>query len=141
MENTKRARAAVCHSFGAPLSVDEVLIAPPGRDEVRIRIEACAICHSDVAYADGAWGGDLPAVFGHEACGVVEEVGAGVGSPATGQRVIVGLVRSCGTCAAAATASRRSARAASGSTCRARSRPPEASRSGRAFVVARSQSW
>jgi S-(hydroxymethyl)glutathione dehydrogenase / alcohol dehydrogenase len=99
LENTRKARAAVCRSFGAPLSVEEVLIAPPARDEVRIRIEACAICHSDVAYADGAWGGDLPAVFGHEACGVVEEVGAGVGSPATGQRVIVGLVRYSGACA------------------------------------------
>jgi Zn-dependent alcohol dehydrogenase len=98
MQNTRKARAAVCRSFGAPLTVEEVVIAPPARDEVRIRVEACAICHSDVAYADGAWGGELPAVFGHEACGVVEEVGAGVDSPVTGQRVIVGLVRYCGTC-------------------------------------------
>ena len=40
-----------------------------------MRVSACAICHSDVAYASGAWGGDLPAVYGHEAAGVVEEAG------------------------------------------------------------------
>ena len=92
-------RAAVCHAFGAPLDVQEILLASPGRDELGIRVEACAICHSDVAYADGAWGGDLPAVFGHEVCGVVEEVGAGVDSRITGQRVVVCLVRYCGRCA------------------------------------------
>jgi len=57
-------RAAVCHEFGHPLSVEEVTLDPPGEGEVRVRISACAVCHSDVAYADGAWGGTLPAVFG-----------------------------------------------------------------------------
>jgi Zn-dependent alcohol dehydrogenase len=92
-------RAAVCHRFAAPLAIEQVTLDPPGRGEVRLRITACAICHSDVAYADGAWGGALPAVFGHEACGVVLETGPGVESPAAGEHVVVSLVRSCGACA------------------------------------------
>ena len=70
-------RAAVCREFGHPLSVEEVTLDPPRENEVRVRVSACAVCHSDVAYADGAWGGTLPAVYGHEACGVVARDGAG----------------------------------------------------------------
>ncbi len=91
-------RAAVCHAFSEPLAVEDVALDAPGPDEVRVRVTACAICHSDVAYADGAWGGRLPAVFGHEACGVV--VASGVGAAlAEGDRVVISLVRSCGGCA------------------------------------------
>jgi NADPH:quinone reductase-like Zn-dependent oxidoreductase len=53
-----------------------------------VRVEAVGICHSDVAFAAGAWGGMLPAVYGHEACGVVEEVGPGVDGLAAGDEVI-----------------------------------------------------
>jgi S-(hydroxymethyl)glutathione dehydrogenase / alcohol dehydrogenase len=91
-------RAAVCHAFSDPLAVEEVTLDPPGPDEVRVRVTACAICHSDVAYAAGAWGGDLPAVFGHEACGTVVEAGEGARLE-QGDRVVVSLVRSCGACA------------------------------------------
>ena len=63
-----------------------------------MRVAACAICHSDVAYASGAWGGRLPAVYGHEAAGIVEEVGGEAGGLAPGDHVVVTLVRSCGTC-------------------------------------------
>jgi S-(hydroxymethyl)glutathione dehydrogenase / alcohol dehydrogenase len=90
-------RAAVCHAFSAPLALERVTLDPPGPDEVRVRVTACAICHSDVAYAAGAWGGDLPAVFGHEACGIVTEIGPGAGLT-EGDRVVVSLVRSCGSC-------------------------------------------
>ncbi|WP_235031577.1 zinc-binding dehydrogenase [Geminicoccus flavidas] len=51
---------------------------------------------------DGAWGGSLPAVFGHEAAGIVEEVGPGVGRVRPGDHVVVTLVRHCGTCHACA---------------------------------------
>ena len=79
-------RAAVCRAFGAPLEIEEVTIAPPGPGEVAVQVEACAICHSDIAYAAGAWGGALPAVYGHEAAGRVTATGRGcAGSrPATG---------------------------------------------------------
>ena len=91
-------KAAVCHGFGEPLVVEDIDLAPPGPGEVRVRVAACAICHSDVAYASGAWGGRLPAVYGHEAAGVVEEVGGEAGGLAAGDHVVVTLVRSCGAC-------------------------------------------
>ncbi len=95
-------QAAVCRAFKAPLSVEEVRLAPPGPGEVQVRIAACAICHSDLIYLDGGWGGALPAVFGHEAAGVVAEVGAGVSRFAPGDHVVVTLLRACGHCWACA---------------------------------------
>ena len=91
-------RAAVCRTHGARLVIEQVDVAAPGPDEVRVIIEASAICHSDVSYASGAWGGDTPAIYGHEAAGIVESVGRGVVGVATGDRVIVGLLRTCGAC-------------------------------------------
>lgn len=93
-----RLRAAVCRAFGAPLSIEEVDLADPGPGEIRVRLAACAICHSDLSYIAGAWSGELPAVFGHEAAGVVEAVGPGVAAPAPGAHVVVALIRSCGGC-------------------------------------------
>jgi len=60
-------RAAVCREFGQPLSIEQVEIAGPGPGEVLVKLAACAICHSDIMYMDGAWGGELPAIYGHEA--------------------------------------------------------------------------
>ena len=91
-------KAAVCHAFGEPLVVEELELDPPRPGEVRVRVAACSICHSDVAYASGAWGGRLPAVYGHEAAGVVEEVGGAAGGLRPGDHVVVTLVRSCGSC-------------------------------------------
>ena len=91
-------KAAVCREFGKPLSIEEVELAAPGAGEIRVNVAACAICHSDIHYADGAWGGDLPSVYGHEASGTVEEIGAGVGGFTVGDRVVVTLIRSCGRC-------------------------------------------
>jgi Zn-dependent alcohol dehydrogenase len=91
-------RAAVCRAFGTPLEIEELVLDRPEADEVVVELAACAICHSDIAFAEGAWDGDLPAVYGHEAAGVVREVGEGVAGVQAGDRVVVGLVRSCGTC-------------------------------------------
>ena len=91
-------RAAVCHTFGEPLTIEELTLDPPGNDEVRVEIHACAICASDLHAADGSWGGSLPAVFGHEASGIVSEVGASVTTVAVGDRVVVSLLRSCRDC-------------------------------------------
>jgi S-(hydroxymethyl)glutathione dehydrogenase/alcohol dehydrogenase len=91
-------KAAVCRAFGAPLVIEELRLDPPQTGEVRVRVAACAICHSDIAFAEGAWGGTLPAVYGHEAAGVVQEAGPGVSSLRPGDRVVVSLLRSCGRC-------------------------------------------
>ena len=93
-------KAAICRKFGAPLVIEEVELAPPCAGEIRVKLAACAICHSDIIYAEGGWGGTLPAVYGHEAAGVVEEVGAGVTHVAVGDHAVVTLIRSCGHCRA-----------------------------------------
>ena len=91
-------KAAVCYEYGKPLVIDDLDLAAPGSGEVKVKIAACAICHSDITYIDGGWGGRPPQVFGHEAAGVVEEAGSGVHDVAVGDRVIVTLLRSCGYC-------------------------------------------
>lgn len=91
-------RAAICRSHGAPLSIERIRVALPGPDHVRVDIHVCAICHSDITYIDGGWGGPTPAIYGHEAAGVVESIGKGVTGIVPGDRVIVGLLRSCGEC-------------------------------------------
>ncbi len=74
----------------------------PGPGEVLVKMAACAICHSDIFYIDGAWGGDLPAVYGHEAAGVIEAVGPGVSRLKPGDHVVATLIRNCGFCPACA---------------------------------------
>lgn len=91
-------KAAVCYEFGKPLVIEEVTLDPPKAGEVKVKLAACAICHSDIHYAEGAWGGRLPAIYGHEAAGVVEEAGPGVSLTAPGDHVVVTLIRSCGDC-------------------------------------------
>ncbi len=91
-------KAAVCRTFGAPLVIEDIEIAAPQAGEIKVKLAACAICHSDIFFAEGAWGGELPAVYGHEAAGVVEAVGSGVTTVAEGDHVVVTLIRSCGHC-------------------------------------------
>jgi S-(hydroxymethyl)glutathione dehydrogenase/alcohol dehydrogenase len=91
-------RAAICREFGQPFEITQVELAPPGPGEVRAEVRAVAICHSDVMFANGGWGGKLPSVYGHEAAGVVAEIGEGVTDFAPGDHVVITLVRNCGTC-------------------------------------------
>jgi S-(hydroxymethyl)glutathione dehydrogenase/alcohol dehydrogenase len=91
-------KAAICYAFGKPLVVEEVDIAPPQAGEVKVRLAATAICHSDVHVIRGEWGGDLPVVAGHESAGIVEAVGANVTVVKPGDTVVVSLLRSCGRC-------------------------------------------
>ncbi len=91
-------KAAVCREFGKPLVLEEVELLPPRAGEVQVKLNACAICHSDILYIEGAWGGELPAIYGHEASGVVVTIGPGVTNVQPGDHVLVTLIRSCGTC-------------------------------------------
>lgn len=65
---------------------------------MQVKVIASAICHSDIHFFDNAWGGKLPAVWGHEAAGVVEALGDGVHGFEVGDHVVVTLIKSCGTC-------------------------------------------
>ena len=91
-------KAAICRAFGKPLTIETVTLAAPNAGEVEVKLSACAICHSDITYLDGGWGGVLPAIYGHEAAGHVTAVGDGVRGVAVGDPVVVTLIRSCGTC-------------------------------------------
>ena len=82
-------KAAVCREFGTPLVIEEIEIDPPKAGEVKVALAACAICHSDITYMNGGWGGTLPAVYGHEASGVVENIGPGVTRIAPGDHVLI----------------------------------------------------
>ncbi|MBT0958507.1 alcohol dehydrogenase catalytic domain-containing protein [Alphaproteobacteria bacterium KMM 3653] len=90
-------KAAVCNAFNEPLSIENVRLRAPEAGEVMVTLEAVAICHSDISFIDGGWGGTLPAVYGHEAVGHVTSTGAGT-PYAKGDRVLVTLIRSCGSC-------------------------------------------
>ncbi len=91
-------KAAVCNSFEAPLDIETISLREPRTGEIEVSLKACAICHSDITYIDGGWGGDLPAVYGHEAAGHVTAVGDGVRGISLGDPVVVTLIRACGTC-------------------------------------------
>jgi Zn-dependent alcohol dehydrogenase len=91
-------QAAVCYEFGQPLLIEELTIDPPQTGEVKVKLAATAICHSDVHLIRGEWGGDLPVVAGHESAGIVAEVGSGVSTVRPGDHVVVSLLRSCGRC-------------------------------------------
>ena len=95
-------KAAVCHEFGQPLVVEQIQLRAPEMGEVEVTLRAVAICHSDISYAAGAWGGSLPAVYGHEAAGHVTAVGSGVTGLGIGDTVVVTLIRACGSCGSCA---------------------------------------
>ncbi|KIN73614.1 Zn-dependent alcohol dehydrogenase [Sulfitobacter guttiformis] len=94
----KTIKAAVCHEFGTPLRIEDISLRAPQSGEVEVTLDAVAICHSDISFAEGAWGGALPAVYGHEAAGIIAAVGDNVNGIAVGDSVVVTLIRSCGTC-------------------------------------------
>ena len=100
MSATLRMKAAVLPAAGEPLVVEEVELADPGPGEVRVRIEASGVCHSDWNAAIGASATALPAVLGHEGSGVVEAAGAAVTSVSPGDLVVLSWLPACGSCPA-----------------------------------------
>jgi S-(hydroxymethyl)glutathione dehydrogenase/alcohol dehydrogenase len=91
-------KAAVCYEFGKPLVVEEIKLDPPKPGEVKIKLAATAVCHSDIHEVSGDLPGELPLVAGHESSGYVEEVGKSVTGLKPGDRVVVSLLASCGKC-------------------------------------------
>ncbi len=91
-------KAAVCYELNKPLVIEEVDLAEPGKGEVKIRLAATAICHSDVHDWKGEMPGGVPFVGGHESAGYVDKVGAGMTYVKSGDPVVVSLLASCGKC-------------------------------------------
>ena len=99
-------RAAVLSQMGTPgpyaktrpLTIEELDLAPPGYGEALVKIEAAGLCHSDLSVINGDRPSPLPMVLGHEAAGVVEQLGDGVTDLVPGDHVILVFVPSCGHC-------------------------------------------
>jgi len=86
-----RMKAVQVPKAGADFQIVEREIPSPGRGQVRIKVQACGVCHSDVLTKDGLWPGiEYPRIPGHEVAGIVDEVGEGVSAWKKGQRVGVG---------------------------------------------------
>src|SRR5687768_171317 len=99
-------RAAVLSEMGAarpyaqsrPLRIETLKLDPPGPGEVLIRVAAAGLCHSDLSVINGDRPRPMPMALGHEAAGVVEELGPGVDDLARGDHVVCVFVPSCGHC-------------------------------------------
>jgi alcohol dehydrogenase len=86
-----------------PITVGELELAPPGPGEVLVRIEVAGLCHSDLSVVDGSRPRPVPMLLGHEAAGLVVELGPGVSDLAVGRRVVMTFLPRCGTCRACRT--------------------------------------
>jgi S-(hydroxymethyl)glutathione dehydrogenase/alcohol dehydrogenase len=91
-------RAAVLHEGTDVLTIEEITSTPLAPREVRVRTKACGLCHSDYHVIDGTLVRPRPHVLGHEAAGVVEEVGSQVTAFRPGDHVVTCLVMGCGEC-------------------------------------------
>lgn len=91
-------RAVVFTGVGEPLRVEELELEAPRAGEVRVRVAAAGVCHSDLHVFQGGWTHHTPIVLGHEGGGVVVEVGEGVDDLAVGDHVILSWMPACGRC-------------------------------------------
>jgi len=95
-------RAAVMYETGPEAVVDlrdDVVTVGPGPGEVKVRLRATGVCHSDLSVLAGVIPAGLPSVLGHEGAGQVIEVGEQVTSVAPGQHVVISWTPACGDCA------------------------------------------
>ncbi|GGS01586.1 alcohol dehydrogenase [Streptomyces aureoverticillatus] len=93
-----RVRAAVLPAVGSPLEIAEIDLPEPGPGQVRVRLAAAGVCHSDLSLSNGTMRVPVPAVLGHEGAGTVVSVGEGVTHVAPGDGVVLNWAPSCGSC-------------------------------------------
>jgi S-(hydroxymethyl)glutathione dehydrogenase/alcohol dehydrogenase len=91
-------KAAVCVGLNEPLEIQELELEAPHAGEVRVRMGASGVCHSDLSIQNGTLMGAFPMVLGHEGAGVIEELGEGVTGFEVGDHVVVSWVPQCGEC-------------------------------------------
>jgi S-(hydroxymethyl)glutathione dehydrogenase/alcohol dehydrogenase len=97
-EEDSMVKALVARGAGQELSVEDIELPAPGPGEVRVRVRAAGVCHSDLSMANGTLAAPFPLVLGHEAAGVVAEVGAGVDRVAVGDHVVLNWSPACRQC-------------------------------------------
>jgi S-(hydroxymethyl)glutathione dehydrogenase/alcohol dehydrogenase len=90
-------KAVVVHELNR-FAVENVELAPPKAGEVKVKMVAAGVCHSDLSAINGTIPQPLPLVLGHEGAGVVEEVGEGVLNCKPGDHVVMSFVPNCGKC-------------------------------------------
>ena len=93
-----QAKAAVLRGSGHPLEVQTVTVDDPGPGQVRVKLAACGICHTDQSVLQGVLPRAEPVVMGHEGAGVIESIGAGVTTLTPGDHVIMTTTAFCGRC-------------------------------------------
>jgi len=86
------------YASSRPLELAELRLDPPGPGELRVRVRAAGLCHSDLSVVDGSRPRVMPMVLGHEAAGEVIEVGPDAGAFAPGDHVVLAFVPACGRC-------------------------------------------
>jgi alcohol dehydrogenase len=86
-------------STSTPITVSELVLDDPGRNEILVRMEAAGICHSDLSVVDGNRRRPVPLLLGHEAAGIVEAAGPDVDDVQVGSRVVMTFLPRCGVCA------------------------------------------
>src|SRR3954469_7071852 len=91
-------KAAILTGLEQPLEIHEVELDKPHAGEVKVRMGASGVCHSDLSGQNGTLMGVAPIVLGHEGAGVIEEVGEGVTSVKPGDHVVISWVPQCGEC-------------------------------------------
>lgn len=94
---TTQARAAICRGNSQPFTIEQVELDDLRPDELRVRVVACGVCHTDMAVRDEQLPVPHPVVLGHEGAGIVEEVGSAVTVAKPGDRVVMSF-NSCGSC-------------------------------------------
>jgi S-(hydroxymethyl)mycothiol dehydrogenase len=93
-------RGVVALSKGAEVSIEQITIPDPGPGEAVVRVQACGVCHTDLHYREGGINDEFPFLLGHEAAGIVEEVGEGVTNLEPGDFVVLNWRAVCGNCRA-----------------------------------------
>jgi S-(hydroxymethyl)mycothiol dehydrogenase len=93
-------RGVVARAKGEPVGIETVVVPDPAPGEALVGIQACGVCHTDLHYREGGINDEFPFLLGHEAAGVVEEVGDGVTEVAPGDFVILNWRAVCGHCRA-----------------------------------------
>src|SRR3954462_4774745 len=93
-------RGVVALAKGQPVSIETIVVPDPGPGEAVVDIQACGVCHTDLHYREGGINDDFPFLLGHEAAGVVSQVGPGVTNVAVGDYVILNWRAVCGQCRA-----------------------------------------
>ena len=93
-------KGVVVMARGEPVQLTDIRVPDPGPGEAVVRVEACGVCHTDLAYRDGGINDEFPFLLGHEASGLVESVGEGVTNVAPGDFVVLNWRAVCGECRA-----------------------------------------